>query len=258
MALPAPQGALSVEGVGVRAPSGDRVLLFNASFRAAPGEIIGVIGPSGAGKSTLLRAVAGAVVPDLGAVRLDGAKLTDWDPDQLGGHIGYVPQDIGLLPGTVADNIARFSRDGHADADIVSAARAVGAHDMILALPKAYDTEIGAGGRGLSVGQAQRVALARAFYRSPVLLALDEPNAHLDVDGERALVTALEHARRRGATAIVVAHSASFIAVADKLLVVRDGRIEAFGPREQIAARLAGGQARPAVVASSGEPAVRP
>src|SRR5262249_5645204 len=132
------------------------------------------------------------------------------------------------------------------------AAQAVGAHEMILSLAKGYDSEIGAGGRGLSVGQAQRVALARAFYRNPMLLALDEPNAHLDVDGERALVGALEAARQRGATALVVAHSANLVAVVDKLLVVREGRIEAFGPRDQIAARLAGAQ-RPTVVAASGE-----
>lgn len=251
--LPAPQGALSVEGVAIRAPGSDRPLLFNASFRTAPGEIIGIVGPSGAGKSTLLRAAAGAITPDQGAVRLDGAKLTDWDPEQLGRYVGYLPQDIGLLPGTVADNIARFSREERNDADIIAAAQVIGAHEMILSLAKGYDTEIGAGGRGLSVGQAQRVALARAFYRNPSLLALDEPNAHLDVDGEKALVAALETARRRGATSLVVAHSASLVAAVDKLLVVRDGRIEAFGPRDQVAARLAGGQARPAVVASSGE-----
>ncbi|MBS0384266.1 MAG: type I secretion system permease/ATPase [Proteobacteria bacterium] len=253
--LPAPKGALSVEGVSVRAPGSDRALLFNAAFRAAPGEIIGVVGPSGAGKSTLLRAIAGAIAPDQGVVRLDGAKLSDWDPDQLGRYVGYLPQDIGLLPGAVADNIARFSRNGddRSDADIVAAAQAVGAHEMILSLSKGYDTVVGAGGRGLSVGQAQRVALARAFYRNPMLLALDEPNAHLDVDGERALVSALDAARQRGATALVVAHSATLVAVVDKLLVVRDGRIEAFGPRDQIAARLSGAQPRPAVVASSGE-----
>ena len=251
--LPAPQGALSVEGVGIRAPGSDRALLFNASFRTAPGEIVGIVGPSGAGKSTLLRAAAGAITPDQGAVRLDGAKLSDWDPEQLGRYVGYLPQDIGLLPGTVADNIARFSREERNDADIIAAAQAIGAHEMILSLSKGYDTEIGAGGRGLSVGQAQRVALARAFYRSPSLLALDEPNAHLDVDGEKALVAALDVARRRGATALVVAHSATLVAVVDKLLVVRDGRIEAFGPRDQVAARLAGGQARPAVIASSAE-----
>jgi ATP-binding cassette subfamily C protein len=255
--LPAPQGALSVEGVSIRAPGSDRALLFNASFRTAPGEIVGIVGPSGAGKSTLLRAVAGAITPDQGAVRLDGAKLSDWDPEQLGRYVGYLPQDIGLLPGTVADNIARFNREERNDADIISAAQAIGAHEMILSLSKGYDTEIGAGGRGLSVGQAQRVALARAFYRNPSLLALDEPNAHMDVDGEKALVAALEAARRRGATTLVVAHTSTLVAVVDKLLVVRDGRIEAFGPRDQVAARLAGGQARPAVVASSGETVTR-
>ena len=256
--LPAPQGILSVEGVGVRAPGSDRALLYNASFRASPGEIIGVVGPSGAGKSTLLRAVAGAITPDQGAVRLDSAKLTDWDPEQLGRYVGYLPQDIGLLQGTVADNIGRFSREKRNDADIVAAAQAVGAHEMILSLPKGYDTEIGAGGRGLSVGQAQRVALARAFYRNPALLALDEPNAHLDVDGERALVAALEAARQRGATALVVAHSGMLVSTVDKLLVVRDGRIEAFGPRDQIAARLVGAQQRPSVVASGAETVGRP
>ncbi len=254
--LPAPQGALIVEGVSIRAPGSDRALLFNASFRVAAGEIVGIVGPSGAGKSTLLRALCGAIVCDQGAVRLDGAKLTDWDSDKLGSYIGYVPQDIGLLPGTVADNIARFSRekDDRGDADIVAAAQAVGAHEMILGLARGYDTEIGSGGRGLSVGQAQRVALARAFYRNPTFLALDEPNAHLDNDGERALIAALDAVRQRGATVLIVAHSANLVAVVDKLLVVREGRIEAFGPRDQVAARLAG--ARPAVVASS-EPAGR-
>jgi len=258
--LPAPQGALSVEGVGIRAPGSDRALLFNASFRASPGEIIGVVGPSGAGKSTLLRAAVGAITPDQGVVRLDGAKLSDWDPEQLGRYVGYLPQDIGLLPGTVADNIARFNRDGghDSDADIVAAARAVGAHEMILGLAKGYDTEVGAGGRGLSVGQAQRVALARAFYRNPTFFALDEPNAHLDNDGERALIAVLDVVRSRGATVLVVAHSSSLVGVVDKLLVIRDGRIEAFGPRDQVAARLAGGPARPAVVASSGETVSRP
>ncbi|MBI3437772.1 MAG: type I secretion system permease/ATPase [Proteobacteria bacterium] len=251
--LPTPQGSLSVESVGVRAPGSDRALVYNASFRVSPGEIIGVVGPSGAGKSTLLRTAVGAITPDQGVVRLDGAKLSDWDPEQLGRYVGYLPQDIGLLQGTVADNIGRFSREAHNDADIVAAAQAVGAHEMILSLAKGYDTEIGAGGRGLSIGQAQRVALARAFYRDPMFLGLDEPNAHLDGDGERALIAALHAARARGAASVVVAHSSAIVAVVDKLLVVRDGRIEAFGPRDQVAARLAGGQARPAVVASGGE-----
>src|SRR5262249_13959265 len=150
--------------------------------------IIGVVGPSGAGKSTLMRAIAGAIPVDQGAVRLDSAKLTDWDSEELGQHIAYLPQDIGLLPGTVAGNISRFNRQGgDSDRDIVRAAQSVGAHEMILSLPQGYDTEIGANGRGLSVGQGQRVSLARAFYRDPQLIVLDEPNAHLDSDGETAL-----------------------------------------------------------------------
>jgi ATP-binding cassette subfamily C protein len=256
-ALPAPMGSLALENVVVRAPGENRALLGGASFRIAPGEIVGVVGPSGAGKSTLLRVAAGAISADQGAVRLDGAKLADWDSDQLGRHIGYMPQDIGLLAGAVADNIARFGRDGQdADAEIVRAAQAAGAHEMILSLPKGYDTMIGVNGQGLSVGQAQRIALARAFYRQPALLILDEPNAHLDAEGEAALVAALNAARERGAAIVVAAHRAGFMSIADKLLVVRDGRQELFGPRDQITARLAAAQSRPTVVAAN-EPVSR-
>ncbi len=253
--LPSPQGALSVESVTVRAPVGDRFLLVNATFRGEPGDVIGIVGPSGAGKTTLLRAVAGAAVPDGGAVRLDGAKMTDWEPDQLGRHVGYLPQEVALFGGTVGENISRFdtSRGLDADAEIVAAAKAAGAHDMILALPRGYDTEIGANGRGLSAGQAQRVALARALYGNPVLLALDEPNAHLDQDGETALVNTLKEASSRGVCSIVVAHRTGFMNIANKLLVVNEGRIEAFGPRDQITARFnPGAGPRPVAVPSEG------
>jgi PrtD family type I secretion system ABC transporter len=262
--LPAPRGQLAVENVAVRAPGGDRLLLAGAGFRVEPGEIVGVIGPSGAGKTTLMRVVSGAMVPDQGAVRLDGAKLTDWDPNALGRHIGYLPQEVGMFSGSIGDNISRFAVRDAAQGDdvdraIVAAARAAGAHEMILGLPKGYDTELGPGGRGLSAGQAQRVALARALFGNPVLIVLDEPNAHLDADGENALVNALKAARERRATCIVVAHRAGFMNIADKLLVVQDGRIEAFGPRDQIAAKLApaAGQ-RPVVVSSASEPGRRP
>ncbi len=262
-ALPSPRGALSAENVAVRSPNGERFLLVGASFRIEPGEIVGVIGPSGAGKTTLMRAVSGAVTPEQGAVRLDGAKLTDWSPDALGRHIGYLPQDVGLFSGTIGENIARFAdRDANGGGDIdravVAAARAAGAHEMILGLPRGYDAEIGVGGRGLSAGQAQRVALARALYGNPVLLVLDEPNAHLDADGEAALINALKAARERRASAIVVAHRAGFMNIADKLLVIQDGRIEAFGPRDQITAKLSPpGAPRPVVVTSAGEPVGR-
>ncbi|MEZ5962067.1 MAG: type I secretion system permease/ATPase [Hyphomonadaceae bacterium] len=245
--LPDPRGILSVESLTVRAPAGDRFLLMNASFKAEPGDIIGVIGPSGAGKTTLIRAIAGAAVPDGGAVRLDGAKMTDWEPDRLGRHIGYLPQEVALFGGTIGQNISRFdSASGYdVDAAIVEAAKAAGAHDMILSLPRGYDTEIGANGRGLSAGQAQRVALARALYGNPVLLALDEPNAHLDNDGETALLNALKDASARGVCSIVVAHRTGFISQANKLMVVTDGRIDAFGPRDAIIARLNPGGPRP-------------
>jgi PrtD family type I secretion system ABC transporter len=232
--LPAPKGALAVEQVAVRSPAGDRLLLQAVTFRIEPGEIVGVIGPSGAGKTTLMRVASGALQPDAGVVRLDGAKLTDWAPGRLGRHLGYLPQDIGFFAGSVADNIARFDRGADCDRLIVAAAQAAGVHELILSLPKGYDTQLGAGGRGVSAGQAQRLALARALYRDPAVLVLDEPNAHLDAEGEIALV---------------VAHRTGFMSIADKLLVLRDGRVEAFGPRDQIIAKMNTAAKRPLTIA---------
>ena len=260
-ALPAPTGNLFVEGVTVRSPAGDRFLLMNASFKAEPGDIIGVIGPSGAGKTTLMRAISGAAPPDGGAVRLDGAKMTDWEPDRLGRYVGYLPQEVALFGGTIGQNISRFDSLGGGDVDsaIVAAAQAAGAHDMILSLPRGYDTEIGLNGRGLSAGQAQRVALARALYGDPMLLVLDEPNAHLDQDGETALMNALKGASERGACSIVVAHRAGFMNIANKLMIVAEGRIDGYGPRDQVLARLnPGGGPRPVAVPSAGDGGVRP
>lgn len=251
--LPAPQANISVEGVGVRTM--DRILLNGISFRMNPGMIVGVIGPSGAGKTTLMRIVAGAANPDAGTVRIDGAKLTDWPTEKLGRHIGYLPQDVALFAGTIGDNIARFEDRANPGVDeaIVEAAKAAGVHELVLTLSQGYDTEIDPNGRGLSAGQAQRVALARALYRKPMLLVLDEPNAHLDSDGEIALITALREARDRNAAALVVAHRTNFMSIADALLVIRDGKLEMYGPRDQVMAKLTGGQARPTVVASDGE-----
>jgi ATP-binding cassette subfamily C protein len=235
-ALPAPTGRLMLERVG--AVAGQRPVLQQVSFTLSPGEILCVIGPSGAGKSTLARLVAGAAQPDAGIVRLDGANIADWDPDLLGKHVGYLPQEIALLAGSIGDNIRRLQPKGGGDALVIEAAKAAGVHDMILKLPGGYDAELSLGGVGLSAGQSQRVALARALYGSPALLVLDEPNSHLDQDGEVALVGALKAAKARGAAILMVAHRSSVVSIADRLLVLKDGRIEMLGPREQVTEQL--------------------
>ena len=242
--LPAPTGALALEQVAVRAPGEGPVLLRGVSLRLTPGEVLGVIGPSGAGKTTLARVAAGAITPDAGAVRLDGASLADWDSDRLGRYIGYVPQDSGLLAGSIKDNISRFAIWAGADptivdADVVAAAQAAGVHELILRLPRGYDTALGAGGRGLSAGQAQRVALARALYGEPPLLVLDEPNSALDADGEMALNSAILAAKARGAAILIVAHRTGILNIADRLLVLRDGQVEMLGPRTEVIAKMA-------------------
>ena len=253
--LPAPTGALALEQVAVRTPEG-AVLLRGVSLRLTPGEILGVIGPSGAGKTTLARVAAGAIRPDMGAVRLDGASLADWDGDRLGRYIGYVPQDSALLAGSIKDNISRFAIWSGADpaivdADVVAAAQAAGVHELILRLSKGYDTVLGAGGRGLSAGQAQRVALARALYREPPLLILDEPNSALDADGEMALNGAILAAKTRGAAILIVAHRTGILNIADRLLVLRDGQVEMLGPRGEVIAKMA----ETAKAQSKGKPA---
>lgn len=247
--LPAPLGRLAVEQLGVLNPSGDGALLTGVSFTVEPGEIIAVVGPSGAGKSTLLRMLAGAGQPDRGTIRIDGASMLDWDPERLARFIGYLPQDVGLFAGTVKDNIARFesaqSDDGEAvpaiDERVVAAARAARIHDMVLRLPRGYDTALGWAGRGLSAGQAQRIGFARALYGEPPIILLDEPNAHLDADGESELVDTLRELRERQAAVIVVAHRMGILAAVDKIMVLRDGRLEAFGGRDEIIARIKGG-----------------
>ncbi len=251
-ALPTPRGAISLERVAVRSPDGARVILQDISLSVQPGEIIGVVGPSGAGKTTLARVLAGAVAPDFGNVRIDGARYEDWDADALGKHIGYLPQDVSLLSGSVAENIARFAHkepgfdNEKVSAEVIAAAQAAGAHDMILRLPNGFDAQIGPGGRGVSAGQAQRIALARALFRDPPVLVFDEPNAHLDAEGEAALVAALKAAKERGATSFVIAHRAGFMSIADKLLVLNEGKVQAFGPREEVTAKLAPQPQRPA------------
>ena len=237
--LPAPKGLLSVEKLSVLAPGGGAVILREISFAAQPGELIALVGPSGSGKSTLLRALSGGLSPDGGSIRLDGASYADWEPDRLARHIGYAPQDPALFPGSVHNNIARFQNHvgrGGEDLDgaVVKAAQAAGAHEMILRLPQGYDTMIGLGGVGLSAGQMQRLAIARALFDDPVLLLLDEPNAHLDGDTDALLMRTLTELKAQGATLIVSAHRTGILQVADKILVLQDGRIHAFGAKDEV------------------------
>lgn len=235
--LPQPKGALTVEGLNYGAPGSGRLLLAAVNFSLQPGEFLGVIGPSGAGKSTLARLLVGVHQPLNGSVRLDGADVFNWSRADFGRYVGYLPQDTELFAGSVRDNIARFMADV-SDDEVVAAAQAAGVHDLIVRLPKGYDTELGVGGVVLSAGQRQRVGLARAMLRAPALVVLDEPNANLDAQGEEALLKALKVMKARGQTVVVVSHKPSMLQDADKLLVIRDGRVDMFGPRAAVLERL--------------------
>lgn len=238
LTLPDPTGALRLEGVTVTPPGAAQPTLVNVSFALEPGQVLGVVGPSGAGKSTLARLVAGVWPARLGTARLDGADLKQWERARLGEWLGYVPQDVELFSGTVAENIARFpgpDSDGEGLARrVIDAARLAGAHDMILALPRGYDTPLGAGGQGLSGGQRQRIALARALYGTPRLVVLDEPNASLDDAGEQALLDALGRLREIGATVVLVTHRPKVLAATTHLLLLRDGRAQRFGATHDV------------------------
>ena len=231
--LPTPSGKLEVRRVAHRIATAQRPILAGVTFDCRPSEIVVVIGPTGAGKSTLLRLMAGLERPSGGTIRLDDAALQDWDPDQLGQFVGYLPQDVQLLGGTVAEAIAGF--DEHArDEDIVAAAMLAQAHEMILSLPAGYQTEIGRDGSKLSGGQRQRIGLARAFFGNRKLILLDEPNANLDPDGEQALCSAIELAKARGATVVIVTHRPQLLVIADAVLLLRDGAQLAFGPPAEV------------------------
>jgi len=236
-ALPQPIGQLSVEGVNFAPPGANRFILQGVSLKVEPGEMLGIIGPSGAGKSSLARLLVGIWKPNSGAVRLDGADVYSWDRVEFGKHVGYLPQDTELFAGSIRDNIARFRADVD-DGQVVWAAQVAGVHQLILRLPNGYDTELGESGHVLSAGQRQRVGLARAVLGAPRLLVLDEPNAALDAEGEEALVSALDALKAGGATIVIVSHKPSVFRSADKMLLLRDGRVELFGPREQVMARV--------------------
>jgi ATP-binding cassette subfamily C protein len=242
--LPAPAGALAVEDVTILNDTRDDAILTGVSFAIAAGEVVAIVGPSGAGKSTLVRTIAGALAPDRGVVRFDGADARNWDLERLAHHIGFLPQDSMLFVGSVAENIARFAGEtgtdrAAIDAAIVAAARTVQADTLIRHLSGGYDHMLKLGGRGLSAGQAQRIALARAVYGDPEILILDEPNAHLDAEGDAALVAALTALKARGCTILIVSHKLSVLPVVDKMLVLRGGRIALYGPRDEILPQIA-------------------
>ncbi|WBY02420.1 type I secretion system permease/ATPase [Ramlibacter tataouinensis] len=231
MALPPPTGRLEAQSLVLRAPQGERLLLAGVSLQLAAGESLAIVGPSGAGKSTLVRLLTGLWQPSAGAVRLDGVDLAQWPRDAIGPWLGYVPQDVQLLAGTVAENIARM---GPVDAgQVVEAARRAAVHDWVLSLPQGYDTPLQPGGTLLSPGQRQRLALARALYGQPRLLLLDEPNANLDADGEAALAATLQSLAGQ-VTVVVVTHRVALVRHVDKLLVLEAGRVRHFGPREEV------------------------
>ena len=230
--LPRPTGELSVTNLSFRPRDGAEPVLSNVSFRIKAGETLGIIGPSGAGKSTLARLLVGSWQPSSGTIQLDGAEYAQWDRSALGRHIGYVPQDVELFPGTVQENIARF-RELPLD-EVIDAAELAGAHRMILSLADGYQTEVGAGGAMLSGGQRQRVALARAVLGRPGLVVLDEANANLDQQGEAAFLACVDQMRRQGVSCVLVAHRKALLRHCDKLLWLQDGRPLAFGPTRRV------------------------
>ncbi|HEY1962169.1 MAG TPA: type I secretion system permease/ATPase [Rhizomicrobium sp.] len=248
MALPTPSGALQVVRAGFALVPGAKPILANVSFELMPGESLGVIGPSASGKSSLARLLVGAWPCTAGNVRLDGADIYSWPRDEISKYLGYLPQDVELFGGTVRDNIARL---GEGDAEsVVAAAMLAHAHEMILSLPKGYDSDVGERAQKLSGGQRQRVGLARALFGEPRLVVLDEPNSNLDGPGEEALSATLADLKRRGVTVVVIAHRPTILAGMDKILVLRDGTVEAFGPRQEVFARFAAQRARPAAHAN--------
>ena len=258
MPLPAPKGKLLVDKVVFGHPGGKPVLK-GVSFSLEPGESVGIIGPSAAGKSTLARILAGAWLPAAGSVRLDGVDLATWDREDAGQYVGYLPQDVELFGGTVKENIARF-QDAEPE-QIIEAARKADVHEMVLQLPKGYETEIGESGSSLSGGQRQRLGLARALFGNPRFLVLDEPNSNLDSDGEEALRQTILQLKAEGVTVVVIAHRPSILSVVDKVLFLRDGLPEMFGPRADVLARLTrpvAGGGQPAMSTAGGRPPARP
>jgi ATP-binding cassette subfamily C protein len=255
IALPRPHGRVSVEGVSYALPGTNKFILQNVSFDLDAGQALGIIGPSGAGKSTLARHLVGVLRATAGAVRLDEADVSIWSHHSLGRHLGYLPQDIELFADTVAANNSRFQPD--ADAEIVQAAQLAGVHEMILRLPNGYETEVGEGGAVLSGGYRQRIALARAVFGDPSLVVLDEPSSNLDSEGDAALADCVTQLKQRGTTVVIISHRPATLATVDKILLLRDGRVETFGERAEVMARLTRAVQVQAVTARGAGPAAR-
>lgn len=231
--MPVPKGALRVEGLFGTAPGGQAPILRNVNFDIAAGEVLALIGPSGSGKSTLVRHIVGATAPASGAVRLDGTEIKHWNPEQLGKHLGYLPQDVKLFRGSVGENVSRFQEDT-TDDEIIAASQLAGAHEMVQQLADGYGTDVGDNGNQLSGGQRQRVGLARAVYREPCLVVLDEPNSNLDNHGEQALAKCIQTLKAKGKTVVLVTHKTSLLAQSDKVLMLVNGSVEKFGPTKEI------------------------
>jgi ATP-binding cassette subfamily C protein EexD len=241
MPLPPPQGQVQFEKAFVKPRGASAPVLKNLNFSIEPGSLVAVIGPSAAGKSTLVRAILGIHPTVSGSIRLDGAEIPQWNREALGEHIGYLPQDVELLDGTISDNIARF---GQVDpGKVIEAAMAAGVHQMILKLPDGYETKITA--NMLSAGQRQRIGLARALYDQPKLVVLDEPNSNLDTQGDMALMTALKRLKERGSTLIIVTHRNNVLEQVDRILVLANGEAVAYGPPDRVIAMLDGTQRKP-------------
>ena len=244
MPLQPPSKTIVVQNAAVCPPGEQKIVCQDVNFTLTGGKALGIIGPTASGKSSLARMLVGVWSPLRGTVRLDGAALDQWSPEALGRHVGYLPQDVELFPGNVAQNIARFEDPPNPEA-VLAAAQAAGVHDLIVNLPDGYETKVGERGSALSAGQAQRIALARALYRDPFLVVLDEPNSNLDAEGDEALTRAILGLRARGAIAVVVAHRPSAIAGVDYILVMAKGRQQQFGPKEEVLTRVAQPPAAP-------------
>ena len=246
--LPPPLGRIQVERAFLAGSDKDHPILRQIDFDLPAGKSLGVLGPSGSGKSSLAKLIVGVWPPTSGHVRIDGAEISHWDEDQLGAHIGYLPQDVELFPGSIAENIGRFDTS-KGDA-ILQAAQAAHAYELILRLPEGFDTRLGEGGIQLSAGQAQRIGLARALYGQPRIVVLDEPNANLDAEGEQALLQALSELKSQGSSVILITHKPSLVSSMDYLMLLREGRVELLGPRDEVLARLSGQPAHPQTGAS--------